>query len=419
MNLKETITKYIKKTSFLFSISSLFLSVSTTVSSLITIGLLLPHEIGLWNSFIIIQPYIFILQLGVFNGLNREIPYQMGLGNYDKANQLASTALWICKCLSIITAILLTILFIVIYFYKNYPIENLICVLAVGILSINQFYDNYLTVTFRSNQSFRKLAQINFINSIILLISILLVYQYGFYGFIIRAIITLLIQTSLTHIYRPMKIKAKFDFALAKELMKVGFPIFILGYLQGITNTFSRLILMSIATITTVGLFAPALAIINLSKLIPGILSQYLYPKMTYNWGLNHDKNELWKWSRNAIIFTFLISIPIIIIGWLLIPIIVENYYPNYTKSILAAKISLLSISLSGIYIGLNSLNTIKAFKAVTTITILKLITFLSFQYLGGKLLIPLEGVAIGYFTADLIVSLLSAYIIYYNLKRK
>jgi O-antigen/teichoic acid export membrane protein len=407
-----------KKTGFVFSISSMVFTISNTIASLVTIGLLLPNEIGLWNSFIIAQPYIFIFQVGIFNGLNREIPYQIGKGNEEKAINLAKTALWICKILSYTSIILMFFLILYLYLVKQENIDTIICISVVLILSISQFYNNYLTVTFRSNSAFNKLSKINFYNSIINIGSLLFVYFYGFYGFMFRAIFVTLIQIVITHILRPLKIKSKFDKELTLELIKVGFPIFILGYLQGITNTFSRIIIFTFGGIVSVGLFSPALAVINIVKLIPSILSQYIYPKMTYNWGVNHDKHELWKWSRNSIMISFILSIPIVLVGWFLLPIIIKYYYPKYIKSIFSAQISIISFLFSGIYIGLNSLNTIKAFKSILAITILKLGAFWFLIYYFCIMINPVDGAAVGYLIADFIVSLVSFYIIYANLSK-
>jgi O-antigen/teichoic acid export membrane protein len=37
-----------------------------------------PRQLGMWNFALLLATYASVLQLGVFNGLNRQIPYYLG-----------------------------------------------------------------------------------------------------------------------------------------------------------------------------------------------------------------------------------------------------------------------------------------------------------------------------------------------------
>lgn len=403
------------KTGLYFSASSLMLSFVNTICSLLTISWLLPSEIGLWNSIIVVQSYVFIAQLGVFNGLNREIPYYYGKGELQKVNDYASTALWLSRLLIISSFILNIVVFVYMFLSNNYEDNVIISVLIIGFIASNQFYDNYLIVTFRSSSSFLKLAKIYLIQSFIIGASLSFVYFWGYKGFVFRALFISVSQIFLTHINRPLNVKAKFNKQIYFDLIKVGFPIFILGYLISITNTFSRIILLNVDGVISVGLFAPALAVITTVKLFPNIVSQYVYPKMTYSWGMYHDKKIIWGWVWKSALYLFVLFIPIVIVGWYLIPIIIENLFPKYIESVFAARIALLSCLTSGVAIGLNSLNAIKAYYSMLIITIIKVVSFWVFIHYFTVTLKPLDGAAIGFLIADFFTSLVAMVFLYYN----
>ncbi|MBL0225446.1 MAG: hypothetical protein IPQ16_07675 [Geobacteraceae bacterium] len=51
-----------------------------------------PAVLGLFNGIGLVIGYVPFLQLGVLNGLNRELPYYIGSGDKEHAHALAATA---------------------------------------------------------------------------------------------------------------------------------------------------------------------------------------------------------------------------------------------------------------------------------------------------------------------------------------
>ncbi len=66
------------------------------VGSLVQARYVVPEDMGVLRTFGIIMGYLTFLHLGVFDGLQREIPLQLGRGNQAKAERAASACLaWI------------------------------------------------------------------------------------------------------------------------------------------------------------------------------------------------------------------------------------------------------------------------------------------------------------------------------------
>ncbi len=393
-----------KKIAVFFSISATFYSISLMLSNILVMRWISPEDIGVWNTLFVFQSYAFFLQLGILNGLNRDLPFYYGKGNPNKAKQLASSALWVVKFIVGITSAIVFISMIIIYYKTSYSFNIKSTILTVGVLTVIFFYQNYLIVTFRTNKAFDKLAKIYLLNGVIIIVSLLLVWKYLYFGYLIRA---LLLSTSLTlllHIYRPLKsIRPIYDYLSVKELIATGLPLFSAGYIGGIAQTVNRWVLLKYAGVVFVGYYSPALAILIVMKMFPQQIGQYLYPQMSYEVGKTNDREKLWRWVwKSALGLIFLLT-PIGLVGWFLLPPFIESLFPEYSRGIFAAQIAIISGILSGSLIGINVLNSLKAFKAIAYLNTSKLTMNIVFMIIGVQFKEPLTGVAFGLVISDLI----------------
>ena len=71
------------------NIGSFFLSMA---AGLLVTRFADPSEMGLLNSIRLILGYLVVMQAGVANGLNRELPYLIGSGNETEAKNYAAVA---------------------------------------------------------------------------------------------------------------------------------------------------------------------------------------------------------------------------------------------------------------------------------------------------------------------------------------
>ena len=371
-----------------------------------------PENIGLWNTLFIFQSYAFFLQLGILNGLNRDLPFYFGRGKPVKAHQLASAALWVVKFIVILSSIVVAITAVIIYFKFSYSFNFKITLLTVGLLTIIFFYQNYLIVTFRSNKAFMQLAKIYFINSFIIILSLILVWQFNYKGHLIRVVALSLVLTLFLHIYRPLKnIRPIYSKKNIKELIAIGLPLFSAGYIGGIAQTVSRWVLLKFAGVIFVGYYSPALAILVVMKMFPQQIGQYLYPQMSYEVGKTNDRKKLWGWVWKSALILIILLIPIGILGWFLIPYIIELFFPEYIIGVYAAQLAIISGILSGSLVGINVLNSLKAFKTLAYLNSMKLIMNFIFMIIGIQFFEPLTGVALGLVVSDLIFYIVALYV--------
>ena len=404
------------KTAINYTSASLLKTFAAILAGIIVIKFVKPEEIGLWNSLMIITSYTPFLKFGIMKGLNRELPFLLGAGKRDEAEKYAAAAKWYALALSYISIFLVVLVFVYLYFFKELEKNMVAGILGVGVVISCNFYFEYLAATFRSERAFNRLAKVHFIQFFIILSTIPVVYFHGFYGLVIYNSFVAFSLMGLMHLIRPLRVKSKLSFSLLSGLAKTGIPLFVFSFILGISKTFPKIILLSAGGVLAVGLFAPANAINIGMRSLPGILSQYFYPKMSYSFGKYNDKRRLWAmaWKISGGLFVF--GLIVALVSWPLVAYVIKNYFPDYVEGIFPAQMALVSGIFTGSLVSVNSLASIKANKSFLVFSLSKAILFFVLPWVFTRFYDPLTGVALGIVAANLVQFLLGMHLLYFNL---
>jgi O-antigen/teichoic acid export membrane protein len=331
------------------------------VSSIVIIKFVDPSELGVWNSVKLLTAYSFVILLGINNGLNRELPYSLGQNNLDQARKKASVALYY----NILTSIFMAAVGVVAILILSTRVDfNIFLAMAIILpYIILNHYNNYLTVTYRSKDSFNILSYIKLIESFLMLITILLVVQYGYSGMLSRSLLLLLLITLLMHVYRPIRVKPEWSKVEFITLLKTGIPIFSIDYIKNISNTMAPLFVLKAGGFGMVGLFTLGTMAFGTITVIPSSITQYVYPKYSYAFGKHNNPKDLWKIGMRYLLLCSALLIPVIIITLILVDPLVLRYFPKYSGGIPAAKIFILASFFNCISILTSVLLSMKLFK--------------------------------------------------------
>lgn len=415
--IKNTISKiqqkYIgsetRKVGLYYSLSSFSLNFVRLAAGIITIRWVEPQQLGLWNSLLVLSSFLPLLQLGVVSGLNRELPYYLGRGEKKLVEDMSAT----CQFALIIAILLILIGTIISLLVGDWNTnENVVLISIVVLTSIN-FYLSYLNIAYRTNDLFLVLAKISNILVLFQIVTVVLPYYFGFHGYIFRLMSLAIVSVGLTYYYHPLKISPKFVVTAFTRLVKTGMLIYGLGYLLEVTSTFSRLILLYLSTTSDVGLFSPALSVYAGTAMLGTTISLFMYPKMSYNFGLNGDSRKLWPWVWKSVVVILSISLPLVIASWFLLPLLFEIVFPQYRGGLFAAKLAVISGSLESAAVVINIFATLKAWKYWIILAILKALLFSLLMYSFGNIFPPLEGVALGQLIAQFAFLIMVIYFCY------
>ena len=327
--LNKTLFKYI-------SVSYLSIPVSL-VTGFFAFRNIDPYYMGIWSAFTILETYAVFLRIGIVNGMNRELPFKMGKGDVSGAMKYAETTLAFTILDVLLLFLLIPVAIYVVGFKEVYLVPLVITVLRI----IMSFYITYLSATFRSDDNFDKLSNIQIFLLVIKLLLCPLVLL-GFYGFLAYELLLVLGNVILLHYYRPYRIKPKLHKPELIQLFKLGFPIFLSSYAINFIDTLPKLYIIKESTAETLGLYSPVLMLLSTVAILPNTLSTYLYPKFSFNLGKEDDPMDIFRKLLKVYFYSFIVIVLACIAGYFILDYFIL-LFPKYNNSLPYLKLALLA----------------------------------------------------------------------------
>ena len=298
---------------------------------------MLPEELGLFNALSIFSSYIILIQLGIPSGLSRELPFNFGMGKEEYAHDLAATAKYFMMSLALGILVICTLP--AIYFLYTTHYDYAFGSIVIGITSAQTFYSTkYLKILYRADNHFNKLADISLINTLVNFLSIVLVYEYQYYGLCLRAILLVFVDWYFTEKWKPLHAQAKFNWDHFKELSRVGMPIYFVANIYGLWPTFQRTLVLSMLGTKGLGIYALANIVQNMLSTFNNTISSISFPKMSLAYGQGKSITEVIKIPLKLMLVSLSIYTFILLVGWSLLPKVVAVVLPNYIEGVEAAQ---------------------------------------------------------------------------------
>ena len=380
---------------FLYTGASVLVSICSMISGMVMMRYITPEDLGLWQSVRLAVTYAPFVMAGVTNGLSRELPYYFGRADDAGAARLAGTAQ-----LYLLGAGLLVLMGGVasLLVLRHHETKLLWAVAAVTVSIIATFYTNYLIVTFRSSKAFKDYSKIKLVEALCTVGTIPLVIYLGYGGMLGRILILALLVLACMHWLRPLRISPCWNWDSLVSLLKTGVPIFALDYVASSASTCDRLVLLKLGGVATVGYYWLALTAREAISIVPGALSEYIYPRMSYSYGQHHDPVRLWRMAVKSSLLVVAFMIPAVAVGWFLMPPVVSKLFPKYTEAVTAAQWLLVAAIFSGATLGRMAIWSMKDWKLMTWYQVLSIVFTIAGPVLGGWLgqETPLLGVSLG-----------------------
>lgn len=379
-----------QRTLLRFSTASALTSLAGMVAGLVIIAWVPPEEMGVWKSLLIIQSYVVVVQGGISHGLNRELPFRIGAGDTDSVRRLAATAQ--SYSLAIVVLLFLGGLLSLAIFQDpmiRYALPAVFFAASTGT------YVNYLSVTFRADQEFETLAKIQAAMAAVNIATLVVVNALGYFGIPLRLIVIGAINALLLHLFRPISVPLSFRWQDFLTLMKVGVPLFAVGWAIQVAVTFPNTILLFEAGTDVVGKFAPALAVFGVMRLVPKSISQYVYAKMSFRLGATGDLKALWAYAWKSSLGVLLLSVPVVIAVALAFPYLVRWFYPKYVDCISSAVWVAVAGGFFGAQLFSSALNSMKAWRWIVLFTVVRVMLSFVVPYVLVKVLPEAVGIMV------------------------
>lgn len=364
-------------------LSSSMISIPVSlITSFISLRNIEVERMGTWTAVSIFQGYAIFLGLGIVNGMNRELPHALGQNDRNAAESYASSAMFYVLLLAGVYFLLGSAF--VTFFVDSYIV--VISVMAMVLKLSTLAFSQYLEGTFRSNSEFDKLSKATWISSGSRLLTSPLIFL-GYEGFLLYMVLFDFVKAALLYLWRPIRVKPKYESEILLKLIKVGMPIFIATYLAGLIDTIPRLYILEDGGERALGIFAPVMMLLGIFEQFGAALSSFIYPKLTFRYGKGEKLKTLYFDNIKMILGASLLMSVLIVPMFFALNYFVE-LFPKYRESEPYLKTALLvgpliTYNLTGVifvvakrYI---SLYIMQAFKAIFFITVIFVIRKLGF----------------------------------------
>ena len=325
------------------------------IASILIARWTLPYDMGVWNAALLVTVYTPVLQGGVLNGLNRQLPYLIGTGDEAKAIKVAAAAYaW-----SLFLTVVSTIATVGIVFFLWYKGRGQLCytTMAIGTNVACSWTTFYFTFTYRTHSQFGRLARNTILTAVVGVTLTALVWYFRYNGILLRASLLSLFGVAVLYFRRPIPVRPQWNGSLIVHLARVGIPIWFVGQLGDFFTSFDRLVLVRSPQL--LGYFTIAIQVAAFARLIPIAFSIVLYPQMAHRYGQTHNAMAIWHIARKGAIAACSLGAVAGCCGWLLIPHIVKILLPKYLPGAASAQWASFMGLAAGIYIFDNVYNVI------------------------------------------------------------
>lgn len=303
--------------------------------------LVAPATLGLFNGIGLVLGYAPFLQLGILNGLNRELPYYVGKGDRRRVEELAAAAqAW---ALLVGGTLCLALLGVAGWQVARGELWKAAGWFTNAVLAVSFFYStNYLQMTYRTSNDFARLALAGVVESSAGLVLLVVVALLNFYGLCLRALITAAVSTALLYYWRPVRVVPRWNVQHLKHLMMIGAPIFGVGILYSWWGVINSTLVLKLAGTEGMGLYSMVLTASAALGIIPMAVSQVVYPQMAEAYGRGASVHGLVRIAWRPIVITFGGMVPVVAMAWWLVGPAVRLVIPAYAGAVPAMKWGLL-----------------------------------------------------------------------------
>lgn len=320
-------------------VSSITPVVSLLVSMVVT-RFVLPVEMGIVQSVFLLLPYAGLLQLGVFSGLNRNLAYYLGRGHPDVAQCMVDASGGYARWLSLVGALIGFIFFIVnLCLHTGQFLYLLACAsLMISLLLLPQV--QHIETTICSGHQFARLANIRLGETAAFAFASLFPWMLAGLGKVMQDTLRVVVSFVLRWRLQPYPVRGPVKGAALKELIQVGFPIALTGYLWTILSVTDQSVIALTMGAESLGHYSLARLAAALLLVAPQTLGTILYPKASAIFGRTGLPSSLRKHLWASIGITAVLVVPICALGWLWAEPATLRLFPKYAQGVPSARIA-------------------------------------------------------------------------------
>jgi O-antigen/teichoic acid export membrane protein len=327
-----------------FGSATFISSALSFVLGVLSRNILGPEQYGYWVSLSIAFTFIPLLQLGVLNAMNREIPYYVARNSIEEVNKIRQKTF--SYLITFPTFIMLLLLLFSIFVYKsNVASEYKVGFIFISFIGMLLFLSAYVEMHYKSIQDFRSVSKLIAVKGVVQsVLSIVFILFFGFIGLFLGILAALIIEMIMgRQAFKKMSFIFDFRFQNYLPLIKTGFPILMVGLIWSVLIATDKIILTIMMDSSALGNYSVALLVFSTMMLLPQVISQVYYPKIVTM--VSKEEYQQIKQSYKRVnFFLLVISLSVVLVGLLILPPIIRLMMPEYETGLVSAQILLVGL---------------------------------------------------------------------------
>lgn len=350
--LRRGIRSYSGELSFAFA--NMASPVASLIVGVVSARFIQPEEMGAFNTATLLPTYLSFLHLGVFTGLTRNFPMEIGAGRKQIAHGYMKTS---GACATYIAIVSLVVC--VAFAAREYVLHGASLLFwafaATAPTAVATPIAAHVDTALRGLLRFRALSVVLFGVNLVLIASSGLVARFGVRGNLMRLAIAGLVHLLLRLPLNVWSWRWRPDWAAAASLAKVGFPMLVSATIFSYIMVADRSVAVWRLSQAEVGAMTLATLLVNSLQFIPQSVSMALMPRMARNYGQNRSPQMLRKYIILTLALNVGMIVPLSAVLYFILPPLVRWLFPNYQPGVPAAQVACLT-SMLWIYLGVGSI---------------------------------------------------------------
>ncbi len=241
----------------LYTFSAQLVQLITLVAAILSRKFLGPAQMGIWATLQIVVEYSKYSTFGMLHGVAREIPYYMGKGKIEIAEEIKNVIFTTILSGSLLIGVGI-FLFAFVTREKFMPEVTNGLFLTSGIIVLQRLND-FMVQLLRCYKKF-ELASSQMISSAIVnaILVAFLTYWFKIYGFIWALGLSFIFNILYIHLHNNFHLRFQFNAKRFKKLVIFGFPIMMIGILTTVLRSVDKIMVVRFLGFDALGFYSIA-----------------------------------------------------------------------------------------------------------------------------------------------------------------
>ena len=313
------------------------------VAAILSRRFLGPTQMGIWATIQIVVEYSKYSTMGTLHGVAREIPYYIGKGKPEVAEEIKNV---VFTSILVSSSLIGFVIFLFALITKGrFSVEVRYGLFFVSVVIVLQRLNDLFVGLLRCYKKFT-LASMQMVWSAAVnaVLVAFLTYFFKIYGFICALVFSFIFNLVYIHLHNNFHFRLQLNFDRFRALVIFGFPLMMISVMTTILKSVDRLVIVKALGFEALGFYTIALMvggyITNFINSFAIVYIPHLQERAGMSDNLQHVRQFLLKSSS---VYT-LIMPGIIGCAWTAIPYCVALVLPKYIPGILAMKMFSLGI---------------------------------------------------------------------------